>query len=162
MKLKKGELLDNIVIKPECISIDNNTELNSNEGFTIKKIKKENPYFKKKLGKLVDFIQRSHLYYGKSCLRRYIKTIIPDVGYDPVFTPKTFSSILKGLDFGLKYIIKTDASSACPFLKLNECSIHKIKPLDCKRFPYNDDSSLRSDYPFISICNGLKRMRENN
>jgi len=157
MELEKTEFLENIIIKPECISIDNKTELNSKEGTTIKKIKKQ-PHFKKRLIKLVDFIKKSHLYYGKSCLRSYIKTIIPNIGYDPVLSPKTYATILRGLDFGLKYIIRTDKNGACTFLKLNMCSIHEIKPTDCKQFPYNKDGTLRKDHTFISICNGLKRM----
>lgn len=162
MKLDKVELLDNIILNPECISINNKTEANSKEGFTIKNIKKQKTFCEKQLNELVDFIQKSHLYYGRSCLKSYTKTIIPNVSYDPIFTPKTFETILEGLDLGLRYIVRTDAIGACTFLKLNKCSINEIKPLDCKRFPYNEDGSLRKDYPFLSICNGLKRMREDN
>ncbi|TFG16953.1 MAG: YkgJ family cysteine cluster protein [Promethearchaeota archaeon] len=157
MNLEKEELLDNCMIQPECISINNHTELNSDWGSTIKRIKKESPYIKIKIKELIDFIQENHLYYGISCLRSYIKTIIPEVGYDPIFSPKNFKVILTGLDLGLKYIIRTDANGACPFLKLNKCLIHKIKPLDCKNFPYNKDGSLRRDSPFISICSGLQK-----
>ena len=158
MNLDKLEILDNIIINPECISIDNKTEINSEEGITVKEIKKLGSNIEKRLKELIRFIQKSHLYYGKGCERSYTKTIIPDVGYDPVFTPKSFKSLLIGLDFGLKYIIRTNKSRACTFLKLNKCSIHKVKPLDCQRFPYNEDGYIRKDYPFLSICNGLQRI----
>ena len=157
MNLEQVELLDYSMIQPECISINNHTELNSDWGSTIKRIKKESPYFTIKIKELINFIQEKHLYYGISCLRSYIKTIIPEVGYDPIFSPKNFKVILAGLDLGLKYIIRTDSNGACPFLKLNKCSINKIKPLDCKSFPYHKDGSLRRDHPFISICSGLHK-----
>lgn len=145
------------MINLECISINNHTELNSKEGTALKEFKKEYVNYKTKLKELIDFIQETHLYFGTNCLRNYIKTIIPDIGYDPVLAPKNFTSLLKGLNYGLKYIIRYGADGACPYLKLNRCTIQDIKPEDCRRFPYNEDGSLRMDEPFISICDGLKK-----
>lgn len=148
------------MIKLECISINNHTELNSKEGTVLKEIKKEHVNYKTKLKELIAFIHETHLYFGTNCLRNYIKTIIPDIGYDPVLSPKNFRVLLKGLGLGLKYIIRNGSDGACPFLNLNRCLINDIKPNDCTRFPYNEDGSLRMDYPFISICNGLIRKQK--
>lgn len=156
--LDKNELLDHIIINPQCISINNETELNSEDGNTIKRIRRNFKNFDRRIKELVEFIQENHLYYGKTGLCLYIKTILLDLDYDPVLVPKSFNSILKGLDFGLEYIIKTDVSGKCPFLNLNLCSIHDIKPIGCKKFPYTNDKCLRKDELFLSVCSGLKNV----
>lgn len=157
--LDKNELLENIIINPQCISVNNETELNSEDGNILKRIRKQFKNFDRKIKELIEFIQKNHLYYGKNCLRLYIKTILPDFDYDPVLVPKSFNSILKGLDFGLEYIIKTDVSGKCTFLNLNLCSINDFKPIGCKKFPYTKDKCLRKDELFLSVCRGLKKVK---
>jgi Fe-S-cluster containining protein len=55
---------------------------------------------------------------------------------EPILIPKSFNALLKGLDIGLEYIIKSDISGKCPFLHINRCSIHIFKPMGCNLFPY--------------------------
>jgi Fe-S-cluster containining protein len=157
-KLEKKELLENIIINSACISINNKTECNSEEGISIKRIKKKYNNFSKKLEELRRFIQNNHEYRGKNCLRQYIKTILLDLAYDPLLAPKSFNTILKGLEFGLEYILKTDASGKCPFLNLNLCLIHDFKPIACKNFPYARYKQLRNDKSFLTKCRGFKNI----
>ncbi len=144
--LKKHELLENAMIKPECIEVKNE-ETPKNCEFTA--LKEE----------LIDFILKNHLYYGKSSLRKHITTIIPNVDEDPIFAPKDFNTILKGLSSGLKYILRTDAYGTCPYLNLNLCSINTYKPIACKRFPYTQFNYLRNEKLFLNICEGIKRLK---
>jgi Fe-S-cluster containining protein len=159
-KLKKIEILENIIINPQCISINNKTELNSKEGNTIERIREKYNNFDSKIEELKDFIKKNHLFYGRNCLRQYNKTFLSNLGFDPVLVPKNFDYIIKGLNYGLEYIIKTDVSGTCPFLTLNLCSIHDFKPMGCKNFPYTKNKCLRKDNLFSSICSGLKKVKE--
>jgi Fe-S-cluster containining protein len=158
--LKKQELLDYIFIKPQCISVNNGTELNSEDGNTIKRIHNNYRNSDKKIEDLINFIQKTHLNRGQNSLRQYIKTILPNLKYDPLLVPISFDIILKGLEFGLEYILKTDVSGKCSFLNLNLCSIYKYKPIACTRFPLIKDNCLRKDNIFTTICRGLKRVKE--
>lgn len=159
-KLEKFEFLDNIIIKTQCISINDGTELNCEDGHIIKRIKKDYKNSDKKIEELIKFIQTNHDYYGKSCLRLDLKTIIPNLDYDPVLKPKNFNVILKGIELGLDYIIKTNVNGECPYLTLNLCSINDFKPIGCKKFPYTKDKCLRKDDFFLSICRGVKKIKE--
>ena len=159
-ELEKQELLDYILINPECISINNGTELNSKEGNTIKRIRKNYRNSGKKIEELIGFIQNTHLYCGQNYLRKYIKTILPDLNYDPLLVPKSFDIMLKGLDFGLEYILKTDVYGKCSLLNMNLCSIYNYKPFACTKFPYINENCLRRDNLFITVCRGLKKVKE--
>jgi Fe-S-cluster containining protein len=159
MKLEKLELLENIIIRPESISTKKRNNIKLREGVLLKKNKKTYSNSYKKVKSLIKFILKTHLYFGKNCLRKNITTIIPNLDYDPLLVPKTFKNMLKGLDHGLKYIIKNDIYGKCPFLKLNLCSINQIKPINCKLFPYTKEGILRNDYPFLAICCGLKKKK---
>jgi Fe-S-cluster containining protein len=151
-KLKKVELLDNILVKPDCISLNNGTEFNSTEGITIKKIKKTYANYEKKFKELVEFLQKNHYYCGMNSFRKYTKTILPNIEYDPLLIPKSYDIILKGIDkFKLDYIIKKDRSGKCIFLRLNYCQIHDIKPIACAKFPFTHENCLRKDPVFRSI-----------
>ncbi|MFW9819938.1 MAG: YkgJ family cysteine cluster protein [Candidatus Thorarchaeota archaeon] len=158
--LDKQELLDFIIIDPQCISQNDGTELNSEDGITIKRIRKSLRNSDKKIEELVEFIKKNHLYFGQNSLCQYIKTILPDLNYDPLLIPKSFDIILKGLDFGIEYILKADMTGKCSFLNLNLCSIYNYKPIACTRFPYIKDNCLRKDNIFTTICRGLKKVKE--
>ncbi|MFX0021563.1 MAG: YkgJ family cysteine cluster protein [Candidatus Hermodarchaeota archaeon] len=158
--LDKQELLEYIFINPQCISLNNGTEFNSEDGNTIKRIWKNFKDSDKKVDELIEFIKKNHLYCGQNSLRRYVKTILPDINYDPLLAPKSFDIILKGLEFGLEYILKTDMTGKCSFLKLNLCSIYKYKPIACTRFPYTKEKCLRKDNILTIVCKGLRKVKE--
>jgi Fe-S-cluster containining protein len=158
--LEKQEFLNFIIVNPHCISINNGTELNSEDGNTIKRIYKNYRNPDKRIKELLGFIQKTHLYYGQNSLRRYIKTILPDLNYDPLLVPKSFNIMLKGIDFGLEYILKTDVTGQCSFLNLNLCSINNYKPYACAKYPYLKDNCIRKDNLFTTICRGLKKVKE--
>jgi Fe-S-cluster containining protein len=159
-KLKKFELLENVMVKPQCISLNNGTEFNSKQGITLNKIKKTYKNYDKKVKELIEFLQKYHDYYGTNGLREYTKTILPDLKYDPILTPKNYNVILKGIDiFKLDYVLEKDPSGKCFFLKLNRCQIHDIKPIACRKFPFTKNKCLRNDHIFESICNAYNKLR---
>jgi Fe-S-cluster containining protein len=159
-ELEKQDLIEYIIINPQCISLNNGTELNSENGCTIRRIRKNFRNSDEKIEELVEFIKKSHLNFGQSSLRQYVKTILPDLNYDPIIVPKSFDIILKGLEFGLEYILKSDITGKCSFLNLNLCTIYKYKPIACTRFPYLKENCLRKDNLFTTICRGLKKVKE--
>jgi len=159
-KMEKNELLEHFTIRLNCISINDGTELNSEDGKTIKMIRANYSNSDQKIQELVEFIRENHLYCGKSCFRQYWKTVVPEFDYDPILVPKSYDVMIKGFDLGLEYIIKTDISGVCPFLNLNLCSIHDFKPMGCKKFPYEKDRCLRKDELFLSVCKGLKKIKQ--
>ena len=63
----------------------------------------------------------------------------------PVVIPKSFNTILKGLEQGLEYIIKPDFYGNCPFLTESKCEINSYKPIACKRYPFTIDLCLRKE-----------------
>ena len=148
------------MINPQCISINVGTDCNFEDGSTIKGIKKMHNDFNKKNEELIDFIEEFHDYYGRDCLRLNTKTIMSNLDYDPLLIPKNFNVIMKGLKLGLEYILNTNVFGECPYLSLNRCLIHDFKPIGCKKFPYTKDKCLRKDNPFLSVCKGLKKMKE--
>ncbi len=158
--LEKRELLDYIFINPQCIAVDNGTELNSEDGNTIKRIYKNFRNSNKKIEELVEFIKKTHLNYGRNSLHQYVKTILSDLNYDPLLVPKSFDIILKGLEYGLEYILKTDITGKCSLLQLNLCSIYTYKPIACTKFPYIEENCLRKDNLFKTICRSLKKVKE--
>jgi Fe-S-cluster containining protein len=87
---------------------------------------------------LLDFIV-----VNPKCIPVNIETklnfLLRDIDYLQLIIPKSINSILKGLELGWEYILKTDVSGKCPFLNSNLCSIHDFKPIGCKMFPYNKD-----------------------
>jgi Fe-S-cluster containining protein len=68
--------------------------------------------------------------------------LLQDIDYLQVIIPRSFYSILKGLELGLEYILKPDISGKCPFLKSNLCSIQDFKPIGCIMFPINKNKCL--------------------
>jgi Fe-S-cluster containining protein len=158
-KLEKFEILEHIKIDPKCISLKQFNEDMDNDGDAIikNKIKYDFKNSKESLRNLINFIEKNHLYQGCDFYPLDYITIMPNMRRNPIFIPKTYDSIFKGMNLGLNYIIQLNSKGFCPFLKLNSCTIHKIKPIACKRFPYKKDGTLRDDDYFFSICRGIKK-----
>ncbi|MFX0132442.1 MAG: YkgJ family cysteine cluster protein [Candidatus Hodarchaeota archaeon] len=158
MQAGKIEYLQHIEIDPNCISPIGLSIFNSERRKAIKIIKKK---FNEKdsysnVEKLIEFIKKNHFYQGKDSNSYPLYTILPNMKQNPILIPKNFNIVLEGFEWGLTYKIKLNPNGYCPFLKLNLCSIHEIKPKVCKKFPYNENGNLREDNNFLSICKGLK------
>jgi len=147
MHLKKETLLDFIIINSDSISLNYGTEINSKDGTAIIYIKKtyKQKEFKNRLEKLRAFIKKNHLYYGKNSLGLNIRTILPNMEYDPILKPKNFLIILKAIEIGIEYIIQLNHLRHCPFLQFNLCIIHDFKPNVCKNFPHTKNKCLRTN-----------------
>ncbi|MFX0071518.1 MAG: YkgJ family cysteine cluster protein [Candidatus Hermodarchaeota archaeon] len=158
---KKGiiEILNYIKIDPKSISFKKYNQHQEEDGNAILKIKEASngKNLDKKFNEIISFIQKNHQYQGKEFYPLSCFTILPNMRHHPILIPKTYDIILKGMRLGLTYIIKLDARGFCPFLHLNSCTIHDIKPFACKRFPYRRDGRIREDDHFYSICLGLKK-----
>lgn len=122
----------------------------------ILKKKYKDKTYKKKLAKLKNFILKNHKFLGNG-LPLPIHTFITDLGRTPILVPKSLKKLLKGLEWGLVYIIKFEVGGYCPFLDKNLCSIHDIKPKVCRSFPYNEEGELKVDEFLINICQGLMK-----
>lgn len=160
--LETYELLDQIIINPECISLNYGTYCNSKDGETIVELKKNYPQeeFERKIKQLITFIESNHLYYGKTGKTLNIRTILPNMEYDPILKPKSFEVILRGMKLGLDYILQKNPLGYCNLLELNSCSIHEYKPIACKRYPYTKENCLRNDDYFLDVCSGLKKVKQ--
>lgn len=150
------------MIDPKCISsnMDIKTINNSENGNTTVKKEQEDQEFDIKNNKLIEFIQKNHSYYGQSPLRFHLDTILPYTKQDPILIPHNFNIMLEGIKLGLDYIVECDSYGNCSFLDLNECTIHEVKPIACKNFPFTKDKCLRNDDIYVSICRGIKISEE--
>ena len=160
--LEEIKILGHIIINPKCISLNYDTYFNSQDGKTIVELKRKynHKVLKKKIRELITFIENNHLYYGKTSLSLNIRTILPDMEYDPILKPNNFNIILQGIKLGLEYILQSSPAGHCNLLKLNICSFHNFKPIACKRFTYTKENCLRKDNLFLSVCRGLKKVKE--
>lgn len=158
IKIGKSDYYQFIQIDPKCISKTGLAGYHIEEVNTLEILEKKykDKEYKKKIEGLKKFILNNHQFLGNG-LPLPIFTFLPDLGRTPILAPKNFQVILKGLEWGLVYIIKFEISGYCPFLKENLCSIHKIKPNVCRSFPYNENGELKVDEFFIKICQGLTK-----
>ena len=147
-----------VQIDSKCISKTGLAGYHVEEVNTLEILKKNynGRYYKKKLDQLKKFILKKHTFLGNG-LPLPVYTFIPDLGRTPILVPKTLKILLKGLEWGLVYVIKFEGSGYCPFLKNNLCSIHEIKPNVCRRFPFNENGELKIDEYFLNICQGLTK-----
>ncbi|MFX0186443.1 MAG: YkgJ family cysteine cluster protein [Candidatus Hodarchaeota archaeon] len=159
MKANKINYLQYIQINPNCISPIGLSKFHNNQGKATEIIKNNNNEKKFDINKkrLIQFIQKNHSYQGKGSNSFLLYTILPNMKQNPILIPKNFNVVLEGFEWGLTYKIKLDPNGYCPFLKLNLCSIHDIKPMVCKKFPYDENGDLREDDYFFSICNGIEK-----
>ena len=156
MRLEKKDFLKHVLINPECISVENNDNTKANSSNINNKKGIESQELNDEKNELIDFITRNHSYYGQSPLRYHINTILPDVKQDPILIPHDFKTMLEGINLGLNYIIENDEYGNCAFLELNECIIHDLKPIACKRFPFTKDKCLRKEELFTINCKAIK------
>jgi Fe-S-cluster containining protein len=109
--------------------------------------------------KVIEFIVSNHTYDGEgsgfTIHRPYLRR-----GWSsrPILHPNSFDVIIKGVKFGLEYIMSNDLGGQCPFLRENVCSIHEIKPLVCKNFPYTEKGKLRTEKRLLEICKGIQKL----
>ncbi len=125
--------------------------------------------FEKSLNRLKDFILRNHNYLGEGesnlTIHGYFSFFYPNEAYfngmgeRPIFSPKNFRVILKGINLGLKYILMFDALRHCGFLEGNLYSIHKLKPQACKMFPLDMEKKLRKEKHILNVHKGLKSLK---
>jgi Fe-S-cluster containining protein len=139
-EFERKELLNYLYLNPQCISI-----ISEDQKILTSQIFKNN---KNKIEELVEFIRKTHLNCGQNNL------------CDPLIIPKSYDIMLIGIELGLEYILKTDRTGKCSFLKMNLCSIYEYKPSACTRFPYTKDNCLRKDKLFTAICSELKKVKE--
>lgn len=121
--------------------------------------------FEKRLEIMRNFVLDNHDYNGESeaSLPVYsyfsfffpVETYFGGIGPFPIFRPRSFTVMLKGLNLEVKYVLSFDSHGHCIFLNENLCSIHEIKPVACQKFPFNQDGSLRVDERVLDICQGI-------
>ena len=121
--------------------------------------------FEKRLEAIRNFVLENHDYHGEgeASLPVYsyfsfffpVDTYFDGVGAFPIFRPRSFTVMLKGLNLEVKYVLSFDSHGHCIFLNENLCSIHEIKPVACQKFPFNQDGSLRIDERVLEICQGI-------
>lgn len=162
IRAEKAEYFKHIQIDPKSISSEGLSGYHIEEKNALKDIlnKYGEEKFEEKKKELADFILKNHEYVGKDVLPLPIYTFIEDLGRMPILIPHDIRIVLKGQKLGIVYILKYDLQKKCPFLKENLCSIHDIKPIDCRMFPYKDDGSLKQDKNLLKICNGYKIIKK--
>lgn len=159
---KKIDYCKHVMIDPKCISLTGLAGFHIEEVNTLERIKKKygEEQFEQKTAELVEFIKETHEYLGEGIIPLPIYTIIPGMERRPILVPKSFITMRDGWRWGLIYIIRFENSGDCPFLIDNLCSIHAIKPNECKAFPYDKDGKLTVDNYRLKICKGFKRVEK--
>lgn len=116
--------------------------------------------FEQKLDELIKFIQKNHDYHGEMLEPFPIYTVLPKMKRRPILVPKSFEAIREGLDKDIAYMLRHNSKGVCPFLKDNICSIHKIKPNECRKFPFDKHDNLRIDDYLMKFCKGISKKRK--
>ncbi len=160
--MERNDLLNNIMINPKSFNIKIDVKIHYGSSSEKKKANIIYQSYNKKKQLLVRFIENNHRYYRKKeiPLSSYKKTIGFYKQYYPVIVPIDFNTVINGLELGIEYIIKLNPIGRCPFLRINLCTIHKVKPIACKKFPYVKDNCLRNNYQFISIYKRAKKLKK--
>jgi Fe-S-cluster containining protein len=158
IKLKQNKIFQFIQIDPKCISPTGLGGYHIEEVNTLKKVEEryKDDELKAKFEELKEFILINHVYMGNGAPLP-IYTFLTDLGRNPILIPKSLPVILEGLEWDLVYTLKFELGNYCPFLKDNLCSIHEIKPIVCRSFPYNKNGELKIDDYFIKICKGITK-----
>ena len=152
IQVEKTNILQHIQIEPLSISVDGLVGYHI-EVDHIQEIKEK--FSEENIKILTEFILKNHNYHGESIIPLPIYTFLPGMERRPILTPKNFQIILEGLKLGLIYILRFNYMT-CPFLEDNLCSIHEIKPQECRAFPYNKEGKLKVDDYTLKICKGIK------
>lgn len=133
-----------------------------------------------KIGELKDFIVNNHDYLGEPpTVDRYGNPIDEPLVKDlnnfklphwflgdrystrSILYPKSFKIIRNGWKLGLKYMLINELYGGCGFLdqKNNLCTIHDIKPKECREYPYDKRILKEKEHNrFLETCKGLKRI----
>jgi Fe-S-cluster containining protein len=162
IRAERHDYIQYVQIDPKSISSEGLGGYHIEEENALLKLLKvysEKEYEKKKI-ELEAFILKNHIYQGKDNIPLPIYTFIPDLGRNPILIPRSFQIMLEGMNWGIVYVLKYKSNRCCPFQKDNLCSIHDIKPTDCKRFPYDKEGKLKTDSFFLKICKGIKSLQE--
>lgn len=155
------ELLKNIQIDAKSISSEGLAGYHIEEKNALLEILNnyDKKFYEIKKQELKNFILNNHEYVGNGIIPLPIYTFIQELGRMPILLPHNFNIILEGINNKIDYIIKFNNEGTCPFLKNNTCSIHVIKPLDCKQFPYDDKGNIKNDNYFLKTCKGVKKKK---
>jgi len=156
---RKNDFIDKIQIDPKSISPDGLAGYHIEEKNALLTLLRQfnNKEYQIKKEELKKFILENHDFIGNGIFPLPIYTLIEGLGRMPILVPHNFNVILQGLDRNIDYIIKFEKDGSCPFLSENICSIHEIKPFDCKEFPYDNEGNIKIDKYFLKICNGIMK-----
>lgn len=155
----KKRFIDKIQIDPKSISLDGLAGYHIEEKNALLTLLKQfnDDEYKIKKNELKQFILENHDFLGNGIFPIPIYTFIKHFGRMPILVPHNFDVVIEGINRNIDYIIKFEKDGSCPFLMDNLCSIHEIKPLDCKKFPYDEKGNIKIDSYFFKICKGLNR-----
>ena len=109
---------------------------------------------------LVRFILENHEYRGEGhgfpIARPFLKQAW---GNRPILNPKSFATVLEGMNLWLDYMIMNELHDQCPFLlEKNICQIYDLRPWNCSLFPRDPNHELRTNNYILNICKGIKEV----
>lgn len=151
MQKERMDLIQYVQIHPQSINYENRLKaiINGN------------------LDQLVAFILNNHncLVVDKG-LQGVSITLSPEEifgnGYNRIFKPFDFQTMLQGMQLGVKYMLMSELNGYCIFFKGDHCSIHEVKPRICQQFPYDETGRLALNHWTLSICKGIKQLQTTN
>ena len=155
INLGKNKFIQNIKIDPKCISSDGLGGFHIEEEDNSKSLGRIfHTYSEEEQQELINFILNNHVFVGQDEIPLPIQTFLPNIPPRPILIPKNFEVIKQGLKRKIIYILKFNLIM-CPFLKGNLCSIHNIKPEDCKNFPFDQYGNCYINDFELKICKGM-------
>lgn len=162
IKAKKTDFARHVMIDPKCISLTGLAGYHIEEENALERIKEKygEENFEVKIKELIQFIKENHHYLGEGIVPLPIYTILPGMERRPILVPKNFITVRDGWRWGLVYLLRFEPTRTCPFLENNRCSIHDIKPDECRAFPYDKDGNLTVDEYRLKICEGFNQVPE--
>ena len=157
IQAKKEDFVSHIQIDPKSISSEGLGGYHIEEQNALLELLKKHgeEKYEEKKKELREFILDNHDFLGKGILPLPIYTFIEKLGRMPILVPRSFQVVLEGMKKSIAYILKYHLNRFCPFQEDNMCSIHDIKPYDCKRFPYDEQGNLKTDAHIIKLCKGI-------
>jgi len=158
IRLGKEKFTQNIKIDPKCIAPEGLGGYHLHEREDGKSLGKLFQNFsEEEKDELINFIMNHHTFKGQDEIPLPIYTFLPNKPSRPVFIPKTLEIVKQGLKRKLVYILRFNLNT-CPFLKDNLCSIHEIKPEDCKYFPFDRSGNCYINDYELKICKGMQEI----
>ncbi len=154
-ELGKDEFINHIQIDPKCISPEGlggyHIEVKNDRKALGRAFQN---YSEEQKQELINFIQENHIFKGQGEIPLPIYTFLPNMPPRPILIPKSYDIIKQGLKRNIVYILKFNLI-ICPFLEGNLCSIHEIKPEDCKNFPFDQYGNCFINDFELKICKGM-------